>query len=279
METQNGAVDPAKAGEHDREQGAAAAVVEVIEVVQVTNGEGQEILEIVVIEDYVREGRPVPRSRKYKYRVNKKEFVSDSEEITREQVLERAGFTPVGDFRLRLKRRHGPPEEIKPGTVLHLRLHGIERFIAQAKHVQDGRGTRREFALGEEDRAFLDSLGLAWETLKVPNPVPGQPPRLWVVTYDLPVPDGFNVGKAHVAIEIAPGYPSAQLDMAYFNPPLALPGGRQMACVQSVEKLDGDNWQRWSRHRIGASAWRAGEDSLETQFAFMQDWLLRELGK
>ena len=116
---------------------------------------------------------------------------------------------PVGDFRLRLKRRHGPPEEIKPGTVLHLRLHGIERFIAQAKHVQDGRGTRREFALGEEDRAFLDSLGLAWETLKVPNPVPGQPPRLWVVIYDLPVPDGFNVSKAHVAIEIAPGYPTA----------------------------------------------------------------------
>lgn len=279
METQNGAVDPAKAGQEDRERGAAAALVEVVEVVEVIDEEGGEILEVVVVEDYIREGRLVPRAHKYKYRVNKKGFESDSEEITREQVLERAGFTPVGDFRLRLKRRHGPPEEIKPGTVLHLRLHGIERFIAQAKHVQDGRGARREFALGEEDRSFLDSLGLPWETLKVPNPNPGQPPRLWVVIYDVPVPDGFNVRKADVAIEIAPGYPTAQLDMAYFNPPLALPGGRQMACVQGVEKLDNNDWQRWSRHRIGASAWRPGEDNLETQFAFMQDWLLRELGQ
>lgn len=276
METQNGAVDPAKAGEDDREPGAVEAVIEVVEAVVAGD---EENLEIVVIEEYVREGRPVPRARKYKYRVNKKEFISESEEITREQVLERAGFTPVADYRLRLKRRYGPPEEIKPGTILHLRLHEIERFVAQGKHVQDGRGTRREFVLGDEDRAFLDGLGLAWETLKVPNPVQGRPARLCVVVYDVPVPDGFNVARAHVAIEIAAGYPTAQLDMAYFNPPLTLPSGRQMARVEAVEKIDGDNWQRWSRHRTGASTWRPGEDNLETHFAFMQDWLLRELGQ
>jgi len=37
-----------------------------------------------------------------------------------------------------------------------------------------------------------------------------------VIIYDMPLPAGFQVGTANVAIEIAPGYPTSQLDMAYF---------------------------------------------------------------
>ena len=226
------------------------------------------ILDIVDIEEYVREGREVPHAHRYKYRVNKQHFISESPEITREQVLERAGLVPTDQYRLRLKRRHGPPEEIKPGETVHLRRHGIERFIAQPKEVQDGRDSRREFVLTTNDRAFLDSLQLPWEALNRGG-------RLWVIIYGMPLPVGFQVPTADVAIEIAPGYPTSQLDMAYFYPPLALTNGRPINCVQAIETIEGKGWQRWSRHRIGRSVWVPGVDDLEHHFAYVQDRLSR----
>lgn len=227
------------------------------------------ILDIVDIEEYVREGRPVPHAHRYKYRVNKQHFETEKPEITRERILERAGLVPVDQYRLRLKRRHGPPEEIKPGQTVDLRAHGIERFIAQPKEVQDGLEARRDFALGAADCAFLDSLQLRWEALN-------QAGRLWVVIYGVPLPTGFQVPAADVAIEIMPGYPTSQLDMAYFHPPLALTDGRPLPCVINAEtSFDGRAWQRWSRHRVSPSAWVPGVDDLESHFAYMQDWLCR----
>lgn len=228
------------------------------------------ILDIVDIEEYVREGRPVPHAHRYKYRVNKQHFVSEGPEITRERILERAGMVPTDQFRLRLKRRHGPPEEIKPGQTVDLRGHGIERFIAQPKEVQDGLESRREFSLSAPDHAFLDSLQLHWEALASGG-------RLWVVVYGMPMPAGFQVPTVDVAIEIAAGYPTSQLDMAYFYPPLVLTSGKPIQCVEAIEQLEGKGWQRWSRHRIGASVWVPGTDNLETHFAYMQDWLVREV--
>lgn len=233
--------------------------------------EAEEIVEIVEIEIFVREGRPVPRAHRYKYRVNKQHFISDKPEISREDILERAGLVPTGQYRLRLKRRHGPPEEIKPGQTVHLRDHGIERFIAQPKEVQDGLETRREFALSAADSAFLDSLQLRWEALNRGG-------RLWVIIYAMPLPPGFQVTVADVAIEIAAGYPTSQLDMAYFYPPLAITNGGTLSCVQAIEQLEGKGWQRWSRHRIGKSVWVPGVDDLEKHFAYVQDWLCRAVG-
>lgn len=226
------------------------------------------ILDIVDIEVYVREGRPVPHAHQYQYRVNKQPFVSKDAEITREHILERAGLVPTDQYRLRLKRRQGSPEEVKPGQTVDLRGHGIERFIAQPKEVQDGLETRREFVLSPADQAFLDSLQLRWEALSRAG-------RLWVIIYGMPLPAGFQVSAADVAIEIAAGYPTSQLDMAYFYPPLALVSGRSLTCVEAVEPLEGKGWQRWSRHRIGISVWVPGVDDLEKHFAYVQDWLCR----
>ena len=245
-------------------------IVVVTEEIVVDGRDGAVILDIVDIEEYVLAGKEVPHAHRYKYRVNKPYFVSEVPELTREQILERAGLVPTDQYRLRLKRRHGPPVEIKPGETVHLRDHGIERFIAQPKEVQDGREIRHQFALAAGDASFLDSLGLSWETLRHAN-------RLWVIIYGVPMPDGFQVAAADVAVEIAPGYPTAQLDMAYFNPPLACADGRPIAQTQVIEQLDGKGWQRWSRHRVGASVWRPGVDNIESHFDYVQNWLLREI--
>lgn len=228
----------------------------------------EEIQELADIEALVRAGHKVPHARRYQYRVNKQIFVSETAEITRERILERAGLVPTDQYRLRLKRRHGPPEEVKPGQVVDLRAHGIERFIAQPKEVQDGLTARREFDLSAADQTFLDSLKLHWDAITHGG-------RLWIVVLGIPLPVGFQVGVADVAIEIAAGYPTSQLDMAYFYPPLALADGRPLNCVDAIEQLEGKGWQRWSRHRVGMSVWVPGVDDLEKHFAYVQDWLCR----
>ena len=234
--------------------------------------DGVVILDIVDIEEYGREGRPVPHAHRYKYRVNKQHFEVEHPEITGARILEKAGLVPVDQYRLRMKCRHGPPEEIKPDQTVHLRDHGIERFIAQPKEVQDGLEARREFTLSAADIAFLESLQLHWETLSRGG-------RMWVVIYGIPLPAGFHISTTDVAIEIAAGYPTAQLDMAFFHPALQLTSGQPVRSAEAIEQIDGKAWQRWSRHRIGKSVWLPGVDNLEKHFAYMQDWLLREVGQ
>jgi hypothetical protein len=231
---------------------------------------GQIIHDLVDIEEYARAERPVPRAHRYRYRVNKQHLVTKCPELTGRQILEAAGLVPVDQYRLRLKERHGPPVEIGLDQVVNLRKPGIERFVAQKKEVQDGLGNRRDFALPAEDIAFLDSLGLRWDAI-------AEAGNLWVVIYGVVLPPGFTESATDVAIQIMPGYPTSQLDMAYFNPPVLRQDGRSIACANTVENLDGRTWQRWSRHRIGATAWVPGEDNLERHFMFMQDWWSREI--
>jgi hypothetical protein len=232
--------------------------------------EESAIEELVDIEEYARAGRPIPHARHYRYRVNKTKYVSEVPELTGAQILERAGLVPVDQYRLRLKRRHGPPVEINPTEVVHLREHDVERFVAQRKEVQDGLESRRHFALPAEDVTFFDSLGLQWEAVIEAG-------NLWVIIYGVAVPHGYTVPAADVTIQIMPGYPTSPLDMAYFRPAVLRQDGRRIANADAIQLLDGNQWQRWSRHRTGATAWAPGEDNLERHFMFVQDWLAREI--
>ncbi len=114
------------------------------------------------------------------------------------------------------------------------------------------------------------SLGLEWEAI-----LEGKQP--WVIIYGVPLPEGFSTAKADVAIMITPGYPTAALDMAFFNPPIRRTDGRAIERTDGVHTLDGNSWQQWSRHRTGGNPWLPGVDNLERHFAYMLDWFEREL--
>jgi hypothetical protein len=130
---------------------------------------------------------------------------------------------------------------------------------------------RRQFELPSFDVAYLKTTGLEWETL-----IEGD--TRWLLLQERPVAAGYSVSKALVALRIAPGYPEAQLDMVYFHPPLARADGRAVNRLSPI-KIDGKDFQQWSRHRTNESPWRSGEDDISTHLVLVDDWLEREFAK
>ena len=130
---------------------------------------------------------------------------------------------------------------------------------------------RRQFLLPEADVDYLNACGLRWETI-----IEGK--WRWLLLHESPIPDGYNVKSATVAVSISAGYPDAQLDMVYFYPPLARQDGCGIGALSS-KAIDGRNFQRWSRHRTGANPWRPGEDDLSAHLSLVQHWLEREFKK
>ncbi len=132
---------------------------------------------------------------------------------------------------------------------------------------------RRQFSLPEFDVQHLATTGLDWETLADPSGSRWLLLRNWVVR-----PSGYNIDRVTVALQIAPGYPDAPVDMAYFHPHLARKDGKSIAAL-AAQDVDGMSFQRWSRHRTSEAPWRPGEDDVSTHLVLVDDWLERELAK
>lgn len=126
---------------------------------------------------------------------------------------------------------------------------------------------RRIFRLPEADEAFLDALGLPWETIREGG-------TRWLLIHEFPVGKGYNVDKTTVAIQIDGGYPPGKLDMAWYYPTLSRQDGVPIAAL-STEQIDGRQFQRWSRHY----PWREGEDDLSTHIRRMEAWLRDEFAR
>lgn len=130
----------------------------------------------------------------------------------------------------------------------------------------------RQFVLPSFDVLHLDSTGLAWETILEANG------NRWLLIHDRPVPEGYTIRKTTVALQIAPSYPDAQIDMAYFHPHLARTDAKPIGALV-LHDIVGTSYQRWSRHRTGEAPWRPGDDDVSTHLVLVDDWLERELAK
>ena len=78
---------------------------------------------------------------------------------------------------------------------------------------------RRSIRLPEADEDYLNHSGLRWGTV-----VEGA--TRWLLVYRAPIAQGYNVAVADRAFSIDTGYPSSQIDMVYFHPPLSRADGR-----------------------------------------------------
>lgn len=130
---------------------------------------------------------------------------------------------------------------------------------------------RRQFDLPPEDQKFLDDYGLPWETV-----VDGSQ---WVLIHDFPTHEGYNHTTTTAAIRIETGYPMTELNMVYFFPALARKDSRAIGATEASQQIDGQTYQRWSRHRTGDNPWKPGQDNLGTHIILIEDWLQREFEK
>lgn len=129
---------------------------------------------------------------------------------------------------------------------------------------------QRDFQLPADDVRYLDSTGLPWETVLEGG-------VRWLIVRDRPVPSGYTAASAHVALLIPAGYADTEIDMAYFDPPLARADGGSIPAL-AAQPLLGRSWQRWSRHRTPQNPWRPGIDDVAGHLLMVDAWLHREIG-
>ena len=175
-----------------------------------------EVADIIDLEECAKAGHRPPPARRYRIRIDRERFTVEKQTITGRELLQLAGKTPIECYAIHQKLRKGQVVEIGLDERVDLTTPGIERFLTMERKVTDGEApaiaTRRlVFHLPEEDREYLDSLGLRWETIE------DQGGR-WVLMHEHPLPAGFNQERACLAIRIEGGYPPAKLDMIYVFP-------------------------------------------------------------
>jgi hypothetical protein len=234
--------------------------------------ENEELIEIVEVEIFVRAGKEIPHARSYKIRVDRQHYVVHSHTINGRQILALAGKAPE-TFKLYQHRRGHQPEQIGPDHVVDLRVHCVERFTTMPKDTTEGLGTatlRRQFQLPPEDVAYLDQLGLDWETINGGG-------TLWLIIHGWQLPQGYNYSVASLALRIPPNYSDSQIDMVYFKPSLARVDGRSIIRLTPL-LIEGQQWQQWSRHRTAANPWRPGQDDISSHLCMVDEWLRREFG-
>lgn len=129
--------------------------------------------------------------------------------------------------------------------------------------------SRRAFRLPEMDEAFLDDLGIAWDTIQEGG-------VQWLILTAYRLPPGYDQAVVDIAIQISAGYPAAALDMAYLTPPVRRCDGRLINCTDGRSTIDGRVWQMWSRHRTPENPWIHGEDDLASHIHYMDAWLAAE---
>jgi hypothetical protein len=229
--------------------------------------------QIFDIEEYGRAGREIPpHAQRFRIRIDKQQFTVDVPEMTGRQLLELAGKVPPEQYALYEKLHGGATRKIELTEEVKFHRHGVERFFTLPLDQTEGLvDLRRQFALPEEDVAFLDGAGFSWETvteLGVHR----------VVIRGVHVPSGYNLGQIDLYFKIEGAYPDTQLDMVYVHPALARADGNPIGGL-AEETFDGKAWQRWSRHRTAANPWRPGVDNLETHFKLALSWFEQEFRK
>lgn len=228
----------------------------------------REWLEEVNIEDFGKNCLEVPPAHRYRVKLQNQYVVFTSPYTTGKDLIIQSGKPDYTDYELYAFYSNNPtPQKIGYDQDVDLTERCLLRFVRQPKQQTEGRGNRQQFALPEGEIELLENRGLHWETLVDGN-------QHWVILYDYPVPEGYNVKSATVALCIQPGYPAAEIDMAYFYPALNRLDGKPIPALCQVT-IDGLIYQRWSRHRK-AGDWQPGVDNVITHLLLVDNWLTRE---
>lgn len=225
-------------------------------------------LDKVVIEEYGKECKEVPPAHVYVIKVDKKDHDWKERFITGEQIINLSGKEPAGKFTaLKFMNNQPKPVKVELNEQVDLLERCLVRFVVQPKTQDDGDDPRKQFKLPAPDVHYLDTLGLRWETVLNGN--------YWLIIRDYPIPEGYNVKKADLALLIPAQYDAVQIDMASFCPALSKANGHGISAV-SGSQIDGRGFQQWSRHRK-PNEWVPGVDNVSTHLFLVDNWLANDL--
>lgn len=225
--------------------------------------------ETIELENCFCEGVKPVITYQYIIKINGEKFTVEKEEISREEILKLVNKDP-DKHRLRMFTKNGKII-LEKGQVVDLTKCGVERFVYEPLECQEGYVTSLSVELPKGDSEFITSCELKVDAIKEGN-------LNWLIFRDFTVPDGYNVKVADAAIMIPPHYPATQLDMIYFNPPLARKDGKQIRTL-SNQAIEGKTYQRWSRHRTALNKWNPEIDDIESHLDLMNSCLTAEFTK
>lgn len=160
----------------------------------------------------------------------------------------------VGDeYRVWLERRGQEDKQLALGEIVSLESQGVERFYTGRDDTNAGATT---CLIPQADRRYVDEHELSIEEV-----VEGQQKGIIIEGYALPA-GRFDAEAADILILLPAGYPDAAPDMFFTDPWLKLKStGAYPNQAATAFNFNGHRWQRWSRHN---SAWRTGQDGIQT---------------
>lgn len=118
--------------------------------------------------------------------------------------------------------------------------------------------------LPESDVDYLNDKAYVYDL--IPNHT-----GIFLVIRNFTFPLPYSPQEADLLIRIPPGYPNAPLDMFWTSPDVKLSNGSWPLRSNVHENINGQKWQRWSRH----GKWRMGVDSLRSYIPA----LIKEISK
>jgi len=210
--------------------------------------------------------------RTWKLTIRGEVFSFDTPCISAREALEAAGFNLTKGWDMILKTASGK-RSVDIDDKINLGEPGIEKLRVKPRIINNGEKpieTRREFPILDADEIYLDRLGWKWETV-----VEGG--KRWVLIHGYALPTGYNVSSVTMAIDVPGNYPASQIDMFYCFPRVTLASGMAVAQTEATQSIQGEPFQRWSRHRQGESEWDPASDRIETHLMVIEECLSREV--
>lgn len=227
-------------------------------------------LQFIDIEEYVKEGKEIPPKHRYRIKVDRDHFLIDKEGVSGSEILKLAGKDPK-QYQLIQIFRFNRREIVENDEIVDVATCGVERFVTLPLDQTEGKVNRQDFVLPESDLEFLTGFSNSWETINEGG-------NRWLIIRDYSIPNGYNVSKADLALNLNGAYPTTQIDMVYFSPALSLSNQKAIGAL-TIQAIEGKTYQRWSRHRTATNAWRAGVDDISTHLLLVDNWLKKELLK
>jgi uncharacterized transporter YbjL len=85
--------------------------------------------EIIEIEVFSKNGKAVPKAKKYKIRIDNEKYLVATDEMTGQQLLELASKQPFNQYAIFQRLKGGQTEKVEYEDIVSFLAPGIERFM------------------------------------------------------------------------------------------------------------------------------------------------------